>query len=454
MIEPCAGKVSVSYTLQKNGIAFTTPSVVDFGEFSACSPETSTQRSASLSFDGTGSATIKSVSVGGPRVATTLTTGQTLTAGQAASFTVTWTPVADGPLVDSIVVVFDPCDVRRVIRVQGTRTSVALRAENPTVNLGAITNTASGKVRFTNSGTDTISVGVSSKSAGTAIDNVVPGPLVNVLPGAEVVVDFTTACKGRTSILDTIEAAVLLPCAGVTAPTVINGTVSNVITSTVRIDSVSAKVGEQFIVPVRLTRSQGLNAGNAQAWRATLTYDPGVVVGRANTSDCWVPNSSGPCTITIQGTRGPDTVGTLFALNFTAVLGTADRTALTLTDFQWVGVQGATIDKQNGLVTISDICREGGDRYLLPKKNGYGVVVYPTPATSDLTLDVKGLGSDLLTWTLTNTLGEILMRGIEPATTGGDLRHMIDVSSLGAGTYTISVQARGEVINIPVLIQR
>lgn len=454
-IEPCNGKTSVTYTVQKNGIAFTAPSSVDFGEFSACTPGTSTQLDASLSFDGTGTATIKSVTTG-PRIATSLTNGQTLTSGQAAPFTVTWTPTADGPLVDSIVVTFDPCNVSRVIRVSGRRTSVALRSDNPTVALGAITGTASGKVKYTNTGTDTVFVGVSSKSVGTAVDAAVPGPLVGVLPGAEVLVDFTTACRDRTSISDTLECVVLRPCLGVTAQSVITATCAKttVVSTTVSIDTVSVKVGDQFIVPIRIRSSEGLNAAGASSWRATVSYDPSVIVGRANTTDCWLPNSTGPCSITIQGTRGADTVGTLFALNYTAVLGSTDRSALTLTDFQWVGVQGATIEKRNGLVTISDICREGGDRYLVSKSNGYGVRVYPTPATSDVTIDVKGLGTDQLRWTLCNMLGEVVADGTGRADASGALQVSLDVSALGAGTYTITTSARGDVQHLPIVIQR
>ncbi len=454
-IEPCNGKTSVIYNLQKNGIAFTTPASVDFGEFSSCTPGTSTQRSASLSFDGTGSASIKSV-VSGPRVATSLTNGQTLSAGQAASFTATWMPVADGPLVDSIVVTFDPCDVRRVIRLSGTRTSIALRSDNPTVALGNIAGTGSGKVRYTNIGTDTVYVGVTSSANETAVSSVVPTPTQQLLPGAELVADFITACANRTNISDTLTASVLLPCTGITAKSVITATcaATTVVTSTVVIDSVNAKVGQQIVVPIRLTASQGLNAAGASSWRATLTYDPSVVVGRANTSDCWLPNTPGPCSITVQGTRGADTTGTLFALNFTAVLGSTDRTPLTLTDFQWTGITGATIDKRNGQVRITDICREGGDRYLVGKTNGYGLRVYPTPASSDLTIDVKGLGTDALRWTLTNMLGEVLMTGVDGADAAGSLMRTIDVSRLSAGTYTITASARGDVDHIPFVIQR
>ncbi|MFM8770985.1 MAG: T9SS type A sorting domain-containing protein, partial [Candidatus Kapaibacterium sp.] len=156
----------------------------------------------------------------------------------------------------------------------------------------------------------------------------------------------------------------------------------------------------------------------------------------------------------IQGTRGADTVGTLFALNYTAVLGSTDRTALTLTDFQWIGVTGATIDKKDGQVLITDICRESGDRYLVGKSNGYGVRVYPTPATSEVTIDVKGLGTDQLRWTLCNMLGEVVADGTSRADASGALQMSIDVSAFGAGTYAITAAARGDVQYLPFVIQR
>jgi hypothetical protein len=80
--------------------------------------------------------------------------------------------------------------------------------------------------------------------------------------------------------------------------------------------------------------------------------------------------------------------------------------------------------------------------------------VYPTPASSDLTIDVKGLGTDELRWTLTNILGEVLMTGVDGADATGSLIRTIDVTRLSAGTYTLTAAARGEVDHIPFVIQR
>ena len=452
-IEPCAKNVSISYTAQKNGVAFTTPSSLDFGEFSACASAPSTTRTTSLSFDGTGSASVKSVSVG-PSLSTTLAQGQPLTPGTPLSFNVTWTPSTDGFLIDSIQVVFEPCDVRRVIRVTGNRTRASIKADNPIVALGTIAGSATGTVRFTNNGTDTVLVGLSS-STGTAVTATRPANIAALLPGAQVEVDFITGCDNRTQVSDTIEAIVTAPCA-LSAASVITGACEQTtkVSTSLAVDSVGVKVGELVVVPVRIIASNGLKTTNAKTWTAKITYDPMVVVGRGNTPDCYVPASTGTCTSQISGVRGNDTTGVLFALNFTAVLGTTNVTALTLSDFAWTEAPGASISSSPGKITITDICQEGGSRLLKPKTSGVRVSVYPVPADNEVTIDASGMGTDILSWTLTSSLGQAVTSGVRTPDAAGSINQTIDVHSLPAGIYVLTIDARGETTHTSVLLQR
>lgn len=452
-VEPCAKKISINFNAQKNGVAFTTPSTVDFGEFSACQTAPSTTRTASLSFDGTGSASIKSVSTGST-LSATLSQGQPLTPGTPLAFNVTWTPAVDGALIDSIVVVFDPCDIRRVIRVTGVRTRPSLRADNPVTSLGTITGSANGTVRYTNDGSDTLLLGFIA-SQGMAVTGTRPANVAALLPGAQVEVDFVTGCDNRTSISDTIEAVVAAPCA-LSAKSVVTGTCEQTtkVSTVLKIDSVAVKVGDQFVVPLRIVSSTGLNAGNAKAWTAKITYDPMVVVGRGNTPDCYVPASSGTCTSQISGVRGNDTTGVLFALNFTAVLGTSATTALTLSDFAWTDVKNPTVTSSPGLVTITDICQSGGTRFLKPRTSGVRLSVYPTPAVNEITIDAAGMGIDQLRWTLSTSLGQAVVSGSSMPDASGSITETVDVRSLPAGIYVLSIDARGETSHTTVLLQR
>jgi hypothetical protein len=452
-IEPCAKRLTVSYSAQKNGVAFTTPSNIDFGEFSACNAAPSTTRTASLSFDGTGSATIKSVT-SGTALSATLSQGQPLTPGTPLSFNVTWTPSAEGVFIDSIVVTFDPCDVRRVVRVTGMRTRPSLKADNPITSLGLITGTASGTIRYTNDGTDTLLVGLRA-STGTAVTATRPANSAALLPGSQVEVDFLTGCDNRTVVSDTIEAIVTAPCASSVA-SVITGTCEQTtkVSTVLSVDSVRVKVGELFVVPVRIVSSNGLNAAKARTWTAKITYDPMVVVGRGNTPDCYVPATAGTCTSQISGVRGNDTTGVLFALNFTAVLGTSATTALTISDFAWTEAAGAAVTATPGNVTITDICQEGGSRLLKPRTSGVRLSVYPMPAANEVTIDAGGMGTDMLRWTLTSSLGQTVAIGAQNPDAAGSVVETIDVHSLPAGVYVLSIDARGETTHTTVLLQR
>ncbi|MBM4178240.1 MAG: hypothetical protein FJ211_02775 [Ignavibacteria bacterium] len=452
-IEPCAKKLSISYGAQKNGVAFSVPTAIDFGEFSTCSPAPSITKTGSLSFDGTGSASIKSVSTGSS-LSATLSQGQPLTPGTPLAFNLTWTPAAEGQLIDSVVVVFDPCDVRRVIRVTGVRTRPSLRADNAVTNLGTIAGSATGTVRYTNNGTDTLLIGLQA-SVGTAVTATRPANLAALLPGAQVEVDFLTGCDNRTAISDTIQAVVTSPCVS-SAVSIINATCeqTTTVSTSLVVDSVAVKVGELFVVPVRIVASSGLTASKAKTWTAKVTYDPMVVVGRGNTPDCYIPATTGTCTSQISGVRGNDTTGVLFALNFTALLGSAARTSLTLSDFAWTEAAGATITSLPGSVRITDICESGGSRFVKPRTSGVRLSVYPTPATDDVAIDASGMGNEQLRWVLSSSIGQSISAGSIVPDGSGLAHQTIDVRSLPAGVYVLSVDARGETTHTTVLIQR
>jgi len=453
--QPCALNIPVAFSAQKNGIAFTTPSSVDFGEFSQCSPTASTKRTSSLSFDGTGTATVSSITLGST-LGATLASGLVLTPGVSVPFDVTWTPIAEGPLVDSIVVVFDPCAVRRVIRVTGMRTRASLRSDNPAVALGNIPGSATGTVRFTNDGSDTIRVGVASISTNTFVTTTRPANLTDILPGAQIEVDYQVNCAARTSVLDSLEALVIAPCAS-SAYSQLTGTCSSTINaqSTIVVDTAAVNIGQQFSIPIRIESSQGLNANNLKLWTADVTYNPMIVVGAGGgTPDCYVSGQFTPCTISISGTRGTDTVGKIYSLDFKAVLGTSDMTMLTLSNFRWTNGPTAQVSSRDGKVVIKDICREAGDRFLNPKLSGFTLSVFPTPASTDFTIEVKGAGTAPIPWRLSNYVGVDIATGtISPDATGLGTA-VVDVRAFAQGLYLLSTDARGTTYRNTVLIQR
>lgn len=449
-VQPCDQKITLALSAVKNGVAFTTPSSIDLGELNTCTDPATKTQSYSISFDGTGTSTASTVTTG-PSITTTLTAGTTFDAGTPKSFNVAWTPTADGALVDSIVIVFEPCSVRRVIRVTGVRTTPSLRALTPTVALGALTGDAIGTIRFENNGTDTLFVGALA-SANAIVVNATPSPIEPLLPGAVLTVDYRIVCAPL--INDTITATTIRGCP-LTARTTFTGTCDKSVnaSATVVIDDVNAKVGEKILVPMRLTASSGLNAAGLRNWRAKITYNPMVVVGTGATPDCYVDGQYTPCTIDIIGVRS-DTVGLLTNLELIAVLGTDVRTDLVISDFRWLEDTTVVTSTKNGSVTLSDICDEGGVRLLDPKASAFSIKVYPIPASTTLTIDVKGLGTQAGTWTMYSYIGAQVANGPLTPDAQGNALVTVDVSTLGSGTYFLTIDARGQIYRMPVLIQR
>ncbi|NQW30262.1 MAG: choice-of-anchor D domain-containing protein [Ignavibacteria bacterium] len=452
-VQPCNTTIALTLRAIKNGISVISPSVIDFGEISTCAGGTTATRSFTMSMSGTTSGNIKTVTPG-VVVTTSATAGTFLPENSPVTFNMTWTPTADGVLIDSIQFVFDPCGITRTIRVTGTRTSPALTAVNADVGLGVVVGNSSGTVRFTNSGTDTLVVNANALSPDITITAVRPATGSQLLPSQVVEVDYTVACAGRTVISDSLRAFSQTPCP-VAATSRFTGTCQqgNSVSTVIVIDKVSGKIGDRIQVPVRLTSSVGLNEKNTRKWTAKIFYNPMVVVGMGTTPDCFVSGQYVPCEIEISGTR-TDTVGTLFNLDFTIVLGTSEKTNLSIAEFKWIEDSTALVTTTDGEVTITDICGEGGTRLLNPKASGFSIKVYPQPASTELTVEVLGLGQVAGTYSLYNYVGSLITSGPVTPDASGDALEKIPVNGLGSGTYLLTIDARGNVFRMPVLITK
>jgi len=445
---PCDVSVTTTVSGNKQGVGFTTVSTVDFGNVQACDGSTNERRSTTVTFTGTGAdGNVASVSTG-PGITATLATNTPLPAGAPVSFDVVWTTGTDGALIDSVVLVLQPCDVRRVIRVTGNRTSPGISTGTPNIGLGAVAGTVRRTVVFTNVGTQDIDVALAT-TANVTVVSTNPG-VTGIRPGGTIQVEVDIACNGRPNILDTVSVSVQGTCSRI-ATIAFTGTCSAAptATATVVLDSVDMKVGERRKIPLRIAQSQDLNSVGASAWTATIRYNPNVVVGTGSTPDCWTPTNRGPCTITLSGSRGTDTVGTIAELDFTAVLGDAEASDLVIESFSFTAPAQVSTSTRNGRVTLSDLCREGDSVRLLEERAPLLVQVYPMPAADYIDVHVEGMGREGISIRIATLVGTEVVRHESQS---ADTR--IDVSELGAGAYTIVVTTRATTQSSTVIISR
>lgn len=448
--QPCDLTIPVTFTAQKSGITLSTPPSVDLGELSTCFGPSTTTKAFQITFSGGSDGTVTSVQTG-PTITTTLAPGVVLSNGQQGTFTVTWMPTADGTLVDSIVFVTEPCSIRRSIRITGIRTSVSLCLLDNPVNLGAIAASVSGTIRVWNCGNDTIAPLLRS-SANIQITGQRPPAGSPIFVGDTLFVDYTVSCnpviedtiaiQPSTLCTNTVYSRIYGTCAGAGPPR-----------ATVELDSVAVNVGETASLRLRLSESENLDANGLSQWEADITYNPMVVVGTGSTPDCFASGMYSPCSIRISGMRTTDT-DILTNLTFTAILGTAEATDITISRFRWLADTLAPVTTRNGHIRIANICDEGGVRLLSPKGDVFSIHVYPTPASTVLTIDVRGIGTVPGSYGVYSQLGQLVASGPLTPDAQGNAMAAVNVSSLGSGTYVLSVDARGSVYRVPIIITR
>jgi hypothetical protein len=453
--DPCSITQTLSVSGQKDGIVLTSTPSVDFGEVATCEGATTATRTFSINYaSGSGDAIVESVSVNAG-VTTSLTPGTVITLGSSPSFQTTWTPTADGALVDSIVVILQPCSVRQVIRLNGTRTSVNVTSLDPNVDLGPISAPTNGQARFRNTGSDTVRVQNTTATGGiVSITTSLGTTPFTLLPGAEVTVSFSYTCRVYGAFNDTLALELGATC----FPSILSAVQGTCVTTQaatteLAIDTATVNTGERASVALRIVRSSGLTDTKHKSWSAMISYNPLVLVGTSGTPDCYVPGQNDMCSITVSGTRGADTVGSLLTMNFTALLGNAEFSDLLVESFTWTDDQTASFSATSGRVTIGDICREGGVRLLGPTSSTY-MRLFPSPASTDVTLEVYNAGTQPGTAAFYDYLGsEILTTPITPDV-NGFARQSIDVRSIPQGLYFVVVSINAATLRTSLIIER
>jgi hypothetical protein len=207
-------------------------------------------------------------------------------------------------------------------------------------------------------------------------------------------------------------------------------------------------VGDRVTIPIRIAESSNLNSSGATDWKATVSYDPYILVGAGSTPDCYTEGMMGRCSIDITGSRGVDTVGTIGQLNFTAVLGYTNASTVTIESFEWTSQEPVTTVTRSGRVEIDNICR---DRYLLYKR-GTLVRTHPQPADDVINMNLPETSATSADVTVYDLVGNMLMRNVIAVDRSGDAS--LDVRQLEAGSYVLTARVADIVRSTMIIIAR
>ena len=380
--QPCDGELTLNLSGRKQGVSFTIPDSINFGNLVSCSELTKTlPLEILLNSDGGGSGSVTSIAISGP-FSTSLTENALLPDGDLQTFDVTFSPTSNGLVTGRLDLTLQPCNIRKSIHLTGTFSSADLTVVTTPVDFGSqpIGNTTNQDVIFTNSGTAPLRIDrLEGLVTPFTVMGTTPTLPATLQPGERLIV--TVTYRGTNgSQQSPLRAIVNLPC-NLTAQAEVVGSGVSAATALVSLPNLASHAGGNVLLSLFLEESTGLDAVNAMHFRAQIAFEKSLLVVTNNTP--WTTNNQERI-ITVEGTRsGNESV--LAEIELQATLGRIEGTPLRLEEFQWLDSTGDTLEVLtqtiDGTFELNNLCRQGGVRLYDPEGEVAIKPVRPNPTS-------------------------------------------------------------------------
>lgn len=173
----------------------------------------------------------------------------------------------------------------------------------------------------------------------------------------------------------------------------------------------------------------------ASAFRANVEFNKTLLAPVDNTLISNVSEDS--TTVELRGSLKSDSV--LYALDLIAGLGNTDFTTIEIKDFKWIDVDGNDIEYEvetvAGSFRLLGVCREGGDRFIMPTSKAGIFSITPNPASEEITITVNQTESGETYATVYDILGNEVLRKYMESNNMGKKDIKLDVAKLSSGVY-------------------
>lgn len=434
---PCPDTLRIPITGTKQGASFALPDTVDFGTICVGRRATAT---FSLLFETTGSesGTVTGITVENP-FASDITLGQSLPSGSPQSATVSIVPNAVGMIEGRVTLTFDPCDVERTIILRGRATETLLTAVGHDFGTVGLGRPQAGRVRFENTGTDTITIDRIDESGafGSAmrvvgVSSTLPSRLA---PGEMIDVDVEyTAVEGPST--GELRAVVAGPCDTVVAASVL-GTGELGSFARLAVDEVSGLPGDRVELVIRIDSSVGLAAASPSRVTGEIVVESSILV----VDDGRPTQTNGTeRVISFDVPYEPTTDGILLRIPSRILLGRQERSSIDLRAVSFVSTAPIAVETTGSEAILLGLCREGGTRLFDPTGTIAIRRVIPNPARSTLTVDYELSESGDHTMTIVDATGRRVAFIFSGPFVPGRYRRTIDVGTLPSGRYHLVLE--------------
>ncbi|MGE3802139.1 MAG: hypothetical protein AB7H80_14070 [Candidatus Kapaibacterium sp.] len=224
----------------------------------------------------------------------------------------------------------------------------------------------------------------------------------------------------------------------------------------VRLPVIEAEVGTRVTIPLILDNSTRLLRYGPRTFQARVRFNRSLLEPTGGTLPC-IPDGD-DCVMEIFGTVSGNLVDTLARLEFTAMLGNAESTPLTIDTIIWErrGETEFTPRKEDGEFRLLGVCREG-DHIRLIRGGGPAsrLNAFPNITEGSTRLDIVTNETGPVHISIVDPLGrevEFLFDGeLEAARL---YQFSVDLGSLATGLYLVVMQSESERIVQQLHIRR
>ncbi|MFN8361159.1 MAG: choice-of-anchor D domain-containing protein [Candidatus Kapaibacterium sp.] len=220
--------------------------------------------------------------------------------------------------------------------------------------------------------------------------------------------------------------------------------------TTVIAQNITAQAGEKVNLSLKLFKPTRMDiVGAPTDWYARINYNKSILFNEQTSNVC--PGTTDSCVLELTGVYNPKS-DELISLPCIATLGNTDHSPIVIDTFYWTNSAIVTdVATQNGTITITGVCEDGGARLFIPSKNSTSLATRPNPAQDKLQIQY-GLREPLtVTLELLTMTGQVVQTIVNnQAQAAGQYTLTNDLHLLGNGVYLLRLRTNKELLTTRV----
>ncbi|MCX6146236.1 MAG: choice-of-anchor D domain-containing protein [Candidatus Kapabacteria bacterium] len=199
---------------------------------------------------------------------------------------------------------------------------------------------------------------------------------------------------------------------------------------TLKVGSIEAKVGDDVEVPIYILNGSNLTNAGVTIINADFTVNKTLLYSLDNFSKTYIDDSLKLSLSNVSFQT--NNTNEIARLKFKTALGNSDFSSLKLSNVQTIG-NNIDITLIDGKLTLTDVCYDGGARFLNGTIQTNLFTVFPNPANDNIEIEYSNADNGLAEFKLINVLGEVV--SIIPLEKTQNGKAKMNLKNLPSGQY-------------------